>query len=305
MHSYRLTRRGKFVLTMFVMMLSLASSLFIKDIAIASARYEITIQNPVYLSNVDSSVQSVSFFSSELKRLKNNDNEILLASADENLKISKEIEKEKEKEILSVNVEDISSYEGKVAFLTFDDGPSHNVTPLILETLERYNIYATFFVLGNMCEKNGYMLNKIRDRGHSIGVHSYTHENNKFLKSRESFISEIKMSEDAIKKWLGDDFTTRLFRFPGGGFEPYKKQYMSDLHDLGYVSVDWNALTGDSEYVNPEAGKLMDRLKATIINKDRIIVLMHDSDAKQVSAEILPDVIEHLKAEGYEFAVLK
>ncbi|NYB74642.1 polysaccharide deacetylase [Sedimentibacter hydroxybenzoicus DSM 7310] len=300
MHSYKLTRRGKTVLTMFVMMLSLViGSLFIKDIAIASDGSEIILQKPVYLSNTNSNNQSISF-SNELKRLRDNGaaNEILIA---DDLKV----EDIDEKEILSINVEDISSLEGKIAFLTFDDGPSHNVTPLVLETLKRYNIYATFFVLGNMCEKNGYMLKEVRDRGHSIGVHSYTHELNTLLKSRDSFINEIKMTEDAIKKNLGEDFSTRLFRFPGGSFEPYKRQYMDDLQDLGYVSVDWNALTGDSEYVNPKAEILMERLKSTIINKDRIIVLMHDSDTKQVSAEILPDIIEHLKTEGYEFAVLK
>ena len=300
MHSYKLTRRGKIVLTMFVMMLSLVfGSLFIKDIAIASDGSENVLQNPVYLSNINGDKESISF-SNELKRLKGSSvAEILTADTVDDTEI------EEENNILSINVEDISSYEGKVAFLTFDDGPSHNVTPLILETLEKYNICATFFVLGNMCEKNGYMLKELTDRGHSIGVHSYTHELNKLLKSRDSFINEIKMTEDAIKENLGDDFSTRLFRFPGGSFEAYKRQYMDDLNDLGYVSVDWNALTGDSEYVNPQPERLMERLKATVINKDRIIVLMHDSDTKAVSAEILPDVIEHLIDQGYEFAVLK
>jgi len=274
-------------------------SLFIKDIAIASDGSEIVLQNPVYLSNINGDEESISF-SNELKRLKDSSvAEVLTVDTVDDTEI------EEEDNILSINVEDISSYEGKVAFLTFDDGPSHNVTPLILETLEKYNICATFFVLGNMCEKNGYMLKELTDKGHSIGVHSYTHELNKLLKSRDSFINEIKMTEDAIKKNLGDDFSTRLFRFPGGSFEAYKRQYMDDLNDLGYVSVDWNALTGDSEYVNPQPERLMERLKATVINKDRIIVLMHDSDTKAVSAEILPDVIEHLIDQGYEFAVLK
>jgi len=285
---------------MFVMMLSFVfGSLFIKDIAIASDGSEIVLQNPVYLSNINGDEESISF-SNELKRLKDSSvAEVLTVDTVDDTEI------EEEDNILSINVEDISSYEGKVAFLTFDDGPSHNVTPLILETLEKYNICATFFVLGNMCEKNGYMLKELTDKGHSIGVHSYTHELNKLLKSRDSFINEIKMTEDAIKKNLGDDFSTRLFRFPGGSFEAYKRQYMDDLNDLGYVSVDWNALTGDSEYVNPQPERLMERLKATVINKDRIIVLMHDSDTKAVSAEILPDVIEHLIDQGYEFAVLK
>jgi peptidoglycan/xylan/chitin deacetylase (PgdA/CDA1 family) len=189
--------------------------------------------------------------------------------------------------------------------LTFDDGPSHNVTPLILEVLEKYDVHATFFVLGNMCKKNGYLLNELRDRGHSIGVHSYSHELNKLLKDKDSFLNEVKMTEDVIKENLGEDFTTRLFRFPGGSFETYKQQYLNDLHDAGYVSVDWNALTGDSEYKNPKGEILLERFKATTLNKDRLIILMHDSESKEISADILPDIIEYLKFEGYEFAVLK
>ncbi len=309
MYSYKLTRRGKIVLSMLVMIVSLIGSVYIRGNAIASDGSGFMIQNAVHLSNVNNNGQSISF-SNELKKLKDNVDaqELLVAnelSDEQIIEIDKEIEQEVEKEILSINVEDIKSYDRKIAFLTFDDGPSHNVTPLVLETLQKYNVYATFFVLGNMCEKNGHVLKQVKEQGHSIGIHSYTHELNKFLKSRDSFINEIKMTENAIKENLGEDFTTRLFRFPGGSFETYKRKYLNDLHDLGYVSVDWNALTSDSEYVNPKPEMLMERLKATIVNKDRIIILMHDSDTKEVSAEILPEIIEFLQSEGYEFATLK
>lgn len=299
MYSYKLTRRGKVVLTMLVMMVTLIISfLFIKGNAIASDDTGVMLQDTEHLSNVNNNDQSTSF-SNDLK-LKDNVvvNEILISDVIND-------EKGKEKEILSINVEDIKAYEKKIAFLTFDDGPSHNVTPLILEVLEKYDVHATFFVLGNMCKKNGYLLNELRDRGHSIGVHSYSHELNKLLKDKDSFLNEVKMTEDVIKENLGEDFTTRLFRFPGGSFETYKQQYLNDLHDAGYVSVDWNALTGDSEYKNPKGEILLERFKATTLNKDRLIILMHDSESKEISADILPDIIEYLKFEGYEFAVLK
>ena len=299
MYSYKLTRRGKVVLTMLVMMVTLIISfLFIKGNAIASDDTGVMLQDTEHLSNVNNNDQSTSF-SNDLK-LKDNVvvNEILISDVIND-------EKGKEKEILSINVEDIKASEKKIAFLTFDDGPSHNVTPLILEVLEKYDVHATFFVLGNMCKKNGYLLNELRDRGHSIGVHSYSHELNKLLKDKDSFLNEVKMTEDVIKENLGEDFTTRLFRFPGGSFETYKQQYLNDLHDAGYVSVDWNALTGDSEYKNPKGEILLERFKATTLNKDRLIILMHDSESKEISADILPDIIEYLKFEGYEFAVLK
>ncbi len=207
---------------------------------------------------------------------------------------------------LSVSVEDIHDYDkSKLAFLTFDDGPSESVTLEILDTLADYDIKATFFVLGSMCDKNGNVLKEIKDKGHSIGIHSYSHKLSELLQSEESFINEIKMTEDALARHLGEDFKTRLFRFPGGSFESKKRQYFDVLNELGYVSVDWNALTGDTEYINPTPEMLLDRLKATTVNKNNIVVLMHDFENKRVSAKVLPEVIEYLKSEGYEFAVLK
>ncbi len=296
MHSYKLTRRGKIVLTMFVMILSLTGSLCLRGIAIASDGSEVVLNNALHLSNINDTVEYISF-SNELKRLSEN-------AVKETLINDDSIDDIKE-EFLSIDVEDINDYEKKIAFLTFDDGPSQNVTPLILKILKEYNVKATFFVLGNMCEKNGSILKDLKENGHSIGIHSYSHELNKLLKSKDDFINEIKRTEDIIKNNLGEDFSTRLFRFPGGSFEVYKQQYMNDLHVAGYVSVDWNALTGDTEYKKPEPEILMERLKATTKNKDRVIVLMHDAFSKEVTAEILPEVIEYLKFEGYEFAVLK
>ncbi len=312
MHSYKLTRRGKFVLTTLVVISFLISSfLYVQRSAIASDSIEGKLENTVYLSNVNNNDQSISF-SNDLNELKDNlvVNEALIdmeINEEKEAEINDEEEKEinEETETLCIKVEDIRTYDKKIAFLTFDDGPSNIVTPLILETLEKYDVHATFFVLGNMCRKNGYLLNELRDKGHSIGIHSYSHELNELLESKDSFINEIKMTEDIIKENLGEDFTTRLFRFPGGSFETYKQQYITDLHDAGYVSVDWNALTGDSEYKNPKVDVLLERFMATIVNKDRLIILMHDSDTKEVSAAILPDIIEHLRSQGYEFAVLK
>lgn len=285
MHGYRLTRRGKFVLAMLVMIVSLAGTFGLQRFAIASDKSEYVIQNSVSLSKSHSQIIK--------------------------LHLTEKMEKQKEDalnakdEFLTINVEDIRSYDkSKVAFLTFDDGPS-SITPVILDILDNYDLKATFFVLGNMCEKNSAILDELYNDGHSIGIHSYSHDFHKLYKDEQSFTNEVKSTEDILKKVLGNEFSTRLFRFPGGSFENYKNKYMNSLNELGYVSVDWNAVTGDTEFINPTPEKLLNRLKETTYNKNNVVVLMHDSETKQVTAEVLPDVIEYLQSEGYEFAILK
>lgn len=285
MHGYRLTRRGKLVLTMLVMLVSLAGTFGLQSIAIASDKAEYVIQNPASLSNTHS--------------------QVIKLHLSEKSEETEELNNEIKEEFLSINIEDIRTYDkSKVAFLTFDDGPS-SITPDVLQILQNYNLKATFFVLGNMCEKNSSILNDINNNGHAIGIHSYSHNFNKLYKDEDSFINEVKLTENILKQILGNEFSTRLFRFPGGSFENYKNQYMNSLNELGYVSVDWNAVTGDTEFVNPTPDELLERLKATIKNKNNVVVLMHDSDTKQTTVDVLPGVIEHLKSEGYEFAILK
>jgi peptidoglycan/xylan/chitin deacetylase (PgdA/CDA1 family) len=292
MHGYRLTKRGKLVLAFLNLLMCLAVIVCLKGIAIANdsrgqQTYSIYSDNPVSESHIPD-IEKTS-----------------VVDKNEIIKLDNSVVKEN-KEFLSIKVEDIKSYEkGKLAFLTFDDGPSKNITPQILTILDNYGIKATFFVLGYMCEKNGAILADLTEKGHSIGIHSYSHELDKLLENEESFINEILMTENIIKKYLGEDFNTRLFRFPGGSFEDYKRVYLDVLNEKGYITVDWNALTGDTEYLNPTPEILLNRLKETIVNKDTIIVLMHDSDAKDATAEALPDVIEYLISEGYEFALLK
>ncbi|NLK63583.1 MAG: polysaccharide deacetylase family protein [Tissierellia bacterium] len=317
MHGYRLTKRGKIVLASLNLLICLSVIVSLRGIAVANedlamANDDINeLSSSIYLDKPVSEAYELdneritTVYNNEIMELddiiivKNEDN--ILNKNDDNA-----LDENENNEFLSIDVEDIRSYEkGKLAFLTFDDGPSEIVTPEILTVLDNYGIKATFFVLGSMCEKNGSILVDLVEKGHSLGIHSYSHELDLLLESEESFTNELLMTENTIKKHLGEDFTSRLFRFPGGSFESHKRQYMSVLNEHGYIAVDWNALTGDTEYLNPTPEILMGRLKETIINKDRIIVLMHDSDTKQVTADVLPDVIEYLISEGYEFALLK
>ncbi len=292
MRGYRLTTRGKIALTIFVMLLSIPYTLLLRGTVAASDSTE-------YSHDSDVKIMGYVVHASRLS---------LYGVVTSYSAIRAEVEEvaKSEESIPSVMVEDIKTYgEGKTAFLTFDDGPSEHVTLQVLDILDTYDVKATFFVLGSMCEKNGNVLKEIYARKHSIGIHSYSHIFSQLYKNEDSFINEVKMTEAVLRKNLGEDFSTRLFRFPGGSFEPYKNQYMGALNEAGYVSIDWNALTGDTEVKSPTHEMLLERLKSTVIGKNNVVVLMHDSDSRQCSAEVLPDVIEYLRSEGYEFAVVK
>ncbi len=198
----------------------------------------------------------------------------------------------------------------KKCYLTFDDGPS-SVTPTILDVLKQYKVKATFFVLGTHAEANPEIIRQMHSEGHAIGNHSYSHEYELIYDSPASFKNEIKKCQDAINEALGTKYESNVFRFPGGYTsltnEDTKTAYRNALAELGYKYIDWSCLTGDSNTTSPTEAYLMDTLKSGIgaSKTGDIVVLMHDSPTKEITAKALPKIIEYLYEEGYEFDVLK
>lgn len=192
----------------------------------------------------------------------------------------------------------------KIAYLTFDDGPSKN-TLEILDILKEYNIKATFFVIGNLAEKNPDIINRIYKEGYALGNHSYSHKYKKVYKNTTSFLNEIRSTERVLKEILGEDFETNIIRFPGGSFGEKKAPFRKVAIDNGYMYYDWNALNGDAEGHNISKNKLFQRFKNTSKGKKKLIILMHDMESKKTTVEILPDIIEYLQQNGYEFNVIK
>ena len=193
--------------------------------------------------------------------------------------------------------------EGKVAYLTFDDGPSIQVTPMILETLKNREIGATFFVIGSMAEENPHVLNKIYEDGHIIGNHTYSHRYAYIYKNTKNFADDILKWEDSIRSILGQDFKSNIIRFPGGSCD-HHKSYHKTAMDLDYEIFDWNVINGDGEGNDSSNEMLINSFKDTIQNKQNPIILMHDTDAKVRTAETLDEVIQYLLDEGYVFDTL-
>lgn len=204
----------------------------------------------------------------------------------------------------------------KVAYLTFDDGPSEYVTDEILDVLKEKDVKATFFVLGSMVDKNDYAkkaLKRIVKEGHAIGNHGYSHRYDVLYPGNvvnvDSFMADMKKSEDAMKDVLGDSFSTNVIRFPGGHGSWDTSAIDPVLQEKGYSYIDWNTLNGDAESQGLSSEQLLGRLKETVSdlegNNDVIVVLMHDTDEKQSTAQYLSNAIDYLRSQGYEFKTLK
>lgn len=210
------------------------------------------------------------------------------------------IEKEKTKNIKK-NKGDKNS---KIAYLTFDDGPSIKSTYAILDILLEYNIKATFFVVGRMVKNYPEVLLRTVEEGHSIGNHSYSHDYGYLYKSSKNFLKDLNLADQTIKNVLGQEFETKVMRFPGGSHGKKKSPMINAVIAEGYKYYDWNSLNGDAEGVLMSKDYLLNRLKATYKKQSDLIVLMHDTDVKTTTVESLRSIIDFLIEQGYEFGVI-
>ena len=193
----------------------------------------------------------------------------------------------------------------KVAYLTFDDGPSATITPQILDILKNENVSATFFVVGARVNKYPNLVKRAYEEGHYIANHGYTHSYSEIYKSLDTIFGEYVDCENAVRNALGiDDYRMYLFRYPGGSaggrYSDIKNESKNVLNSYGVTYTNWNCMTGDAEGKNTVEEQL-EELKATMEGDDTIIVLMHDASDKQVTADALPEVIRYLKEQGYIF----
>lgn len=201
----------------------------------------------------------------------------------------------------------------KIAYLTFDDGPSSHVTSDILDILYANDVKATFFVTGKAIESNpksSEILKRIAKEGHAIGNHGYSHNYNILYPNGvidvNSFINDMDKNLQLLKSILGEDFYTRVLRMPGGygtwyGVTPLN----AALKEKGYYQTDWNSLNGDAEGKPKGPKEMLDTLKQTVLDYDTLIVLMHDTDDKMATVEYLQSAIDYLKSQSFEFRTLK
>ena len=149
------------------------------------------------------------------------------------------------------NLKNIYHSETKRVFLTFDDGPSRTVTPVVLDTLKSENIKATFFLLGSRVELDPDLVKREYDEGHYIASHGYSHVYSQIYATPQSVLDEYNKSVTAIRNAIGEqEYNPHLFRFPGGywggKYAEVKKQAEQILEQNDVLHIDWNALTSDA-----------------------------------------------------------
>ena len=203
------------------------------------------------------------------------------------------------------NIGNIYHSDKKIAYLTFDDGPSI-VTPTILDVLKQETVKATFFVLGSNVEKMPETTKRIYDEGHCIANHGYSHVYQTIYQSPQTVLDEYNMCNDIVKNAIGQqEYNSHLFRFPGGlpggKYAEIKNQASELLSQNNIMHIDWNALTGDAETNNLSTEFELTRLEQTTTDKNSVVILMHDAPAKKVTADSLPQIISYLREQGYEF----
>ena len=202
-------------------------------------------------------------------------------------------------------IKDIYYSEEKQVYLTFDDGPSKDITPQVLDILKQYDVKATFFVLGARVDLYPETLRRIFDEGHYIANHGYSHKYSEIYQNKDTVFEEYIWCENSIKTALNNpDYNSFLFRFPGGStggrYSKVKAEARELLNTYGFAYTNWNCLTGDAEGKTTKE-ECIAELMNTKEDQNSLIVLMHDANDKQQTVDALPDIIQYFKNEGYTF----
>ena len=186
--------------------------------------------------------------------------------------------------------------------LTFDDGPDPKWTPMILDILKKYNVKATFFLVGSQAEQYPDLVKRIVDEGHIVGNHTYTHANLAVIPQREVDL-ELNATQRLIESITGR--STILFRPPyNADSNPTHVDELEPLDqafELGYLVVLENI--DPEDWARPGTDVIVDRVKE--LRRDGSLVLLHDAGGnRQQTVDALPQIIEWLQTRGDQIVPL-
>ena len=206
-----------------------------------------------------------------------------------------------------ITEEDPSLKEGttKVMYLTFDDGPGP-YTERLLEILDAHNAKATFFVTGHFTDNQG-LIKEEAARGHSVAVHTFTHEYNEIYASLDAYWADFERIQAVIEQQTGH--RTELMRFPGGSSNAVSRKYcegimtalVSDVEAKGYTYFDWNVDSHDGESVT-DSDSVFNHIVAESEGLDTCVVLCHDT--KETTVDAIDRVLTWGEENGYTFLPL-
>ena len=183
----------------------------------------------------------------------------------------------------------------KLLALTFDDGPDEDFTPQILDILKKYDVKATFYVIGEKVQYNKKIIKREFEEGHEIGNHTFSHPDISNLSS-DDIKREIKECEDTLVKLTGKRPT--LFRPPYGS---YSEEKLGEIaKESGYKIILWTTIDA-KDWKNPPPSQISD----TIINKAKNgdIILLHDYGTEN-TVKALDTIIPEMIKKGYKFVTV-
>lgn len=210
----------------------------------------------------------------------------------------------------TVNVikkENIISGAGKTIYLTFDDGPSSSITPGVLQILREEGINATFFVI-NKDNSLNYLIKQASDEGHTIALHSYTHNYAQIYSSIDNYFNDLNLISNKVESITGRK--SYITRFPGGSSNTISRKYnigiMSNLSSMvlnrGYIYYDWNVDSCDAGGARTQNDVYYNVVNNLVYKNN--IVLMHDFENNYKTLNALRGIIRYGKEHGYEFKAI-
>lgn len=205
--------------------------------------------------------------------------------------------------------ESVGMYEDNLAekgvrqkvYLTFDDGPSEN-TARILDILKEKDVKATFFVTGREDELAKEMYQRIVEEGHTLGIHSYSHQYSVIYDSLESYAADFNQLRTYLTEVTG--VVPSIARFPGGSSNQVSnldmREFIRFLNQEGVTYYDWNVSSGDATSQAYTPDELVENVIRDVKKYDTSIVLMHDASTKGTTVEALSPMIDQLLAMDLE-----
>ena len=195
----------------------------------------------------------------------------------------------------------IGDSEEKNVALTFDDWPDDIFTPQILDVLKEKNVKATFFVIGKRAEGYPKVMRRIVDESHLVGNHTWSHPNIMKI-SLEDAKQEVLKTEKLLKSYCDDSADRiKIFRSPYGSIDPERVEFISNI---GYKIIAWNVDSLDWKGLSAE------EVKTNVLENvtEGSIILQHSAGGEgedlSGSVEALPEIIDVLKEEGFEFVTI-
>lgn len=183
----------------------------------------------------------------------------------------------------------------KTVYLTFDDGPAP-FSGDIIALLDQYQFKATFFMLDGNIRRYPDAVNLMVASGQAVGLHSVTHDKNKFYASASSVIGELTQNRNTLMEISGVD--SYLMRTPYGSVPHMKPEYKQAVNENGYLMWDWNIDSKDWYYKDARyVNSVIEQLNRLANHNGPIVILLHER--KETLAH-LPQLLDYLSQNGYE-----